>query len=348
MTRAQSFDDALDSALDALRAGERLPDVLVTHAAHAEGLRPLLYAALAARGDAIANPAPAPHRLFENFSVVRDAMRRSPRLVRTTSAPPPPAWWQRRLTFASLSLPVGGVALLAFAGIGGAAAAFGGEDAISAISHVPSQVQHAILGEEESQDSELVDATETAAPSKISSSGNGPVAEPTLNRPTDFTAEGTIGEISGNSFDLLTPGGDVRVTIDGKTFVVGVLATGATATVDGVLTATKNLHAESVLVTADPIAPVEPSDAEQTPPRPTTHLPKPDETPEPPPSHTPDPEKTTGRPATKTPDPESTNGPPANHMPPGQGLRSGNPPGPPENANDNAGAGANNGNVSND
>ena len=121
MTEYRSFDDALDAAIDAIREGQPLAAVLAQHPRHAAAMRPLLEAA--ARLEAAAPLlAPASPRLAEKFTVVQAALRDARRDA-SADEREAPRWWQRRLTFASMSLPAFAAGAIALAGAGGAAAA---------------------------------------------------------------------------------------------------------------------------------------------------------------------------------------------------------------------------------
>ena len=128
MNDLETFDDALNGAIDALARGQRIRDVLALHPRHAEALHPLLESAMAMQTDSVTSHVPVPSRLGDHYVIVRAAVERAqiaerafmPAARAAASGAP---WWKRRLTFASLTLPLGAVALIAFAGAGSAAAA---------------------------------------------------------------------------------------------------------------------------------------------------------------------------------------------------------------------------------
>ncbi len=106
--RRESFDDALDAAIDALRSGRPLATILEEHAAHAHHLQPLLELSTRVHSDVRSAVPP----LAANFSIVRAAIRREKRgrasATRNETGTKTP-WWARRAVFASLSLPVGAI-----------------------------------------------------------------------------------------------------------------------------------------------------------------------------------------------------------------------------------------------
>ena len=139
--RYASFDDALDAAIDAMRDGQPLSVILASHPAHAANLLPLLEIALSADAAAGAAGVPPSSRLIENYSVVRAAVRRA-RMALPAEQPASLArpWWQRRLAFASLSLPAGAVAAIVITGASGAAAA----TVAAARTDIPARVAEAV------------------------------------------------------------------------------------------------------------------------------------------------------------------------------------------------------------
>ena len=73
-TPHESFDDALDAAIDAIRHGQSLDVVLAAHSLHAYQLRPLLDTAITAGGPA-AVAVDTCARIASNFGVVRGPCR---------------------------------------------------------------------------------------------------------------------------------------------------------------------------------------------------------------------------------------------------------------------------------
>jgi hypothetical protein len=297
MRAGDPFDEVLDSAIDAVIAGEPVEAVLARFPAHSAALRPELETAARALHDAGARRLPRSQALADNYTIVRAAVERAQLVERgapAEHAPGPRApWWQRRLTFASLTLPAGAFALLALASVSGAAAA-----SIAATPGLRSAVVNFVasphvpgLGPSD-RDDDGVHAPSGADNGAAPSGGTG--ASGTRgdeNRPTLVTLSGTIADLHGNVFTLKTADSDVKVNIDAGTKVQGDLADGATVTVTGDLTAEKNLHADSVEVNVT-AAPVNP-DATSTP---------------------------RGNGGEKTPGPPSdkTTGPEPDHTPPGQ------------------------------
>jgi hypothetical protein len=333
MSGRESFDDALDAAIDAIRRGEHIDDVLARYPHHAGALRPLLQSApFGTPGRGLAR-APMSPRLADNFTIVQAAVQRartaeSP-LSRSTEQPHVP-WQRRRLSYASLSLPAGVIALIAFAGISGAAAASVAVTNSDIPSRVAGFVAHPLAGVSSGDDHGGGSAvTPAGIPKNTPDAGSTPGGEsvvPTApGSPAQGTARmtvsGTISNVHGNVFTLTTADGDYKVNIDSATAVSGAIADGVTATVTGAVTGQKNLHAERVSVSdaagtpaAAPARADSPTASPANDPTPGEPTPSPsnDHTPGPPADHTP------GPPAGHTP------GPPADHTPPGQGGANGN------------------------
>jgi hypothetical protein len=273
MSAQQSFDEALDAAIDAVVAGEPIEVVLARFASQSAALRPVLETAVRATQDASARTLPMSPALADNYTIVRAAVERAQLAERPDAAEDAVGrrapWWQRRLTFASLTLPAGAFALLALAGVSGAAAA-----SIAATPDLRSAVVDFVASPHVPDLSSSDDGGggHDGASSPRGVAGEtvpaaGAVASPTRasdNRPTHVTLTGTIADLHGNVFTLKMADGETKVNIDGGTQVTGVLADGAAASVTGDLTAEKNLHADSVAVTAPPANPANP-DATPTP-----------------------------------------------------------------------------------
>lgn len=334
MNRRESFDEALDRAIDALRRGEGLDRVLARHPRHADALRPLLETAQQALAGRPAVAAAMSPRLAENFSIVRAAVQRAqmaaqPVPMRPEAAPRTP-WWQRRLAFASLSLPAGAAALLLLAGATGAAASValtGNTDLPAGIVNLIKEPQRLVGGGGGNQGGGTpsagrgADGQATAGAGSAATAAADASATPgSTNAPTNVTLDGTISDVRGNVFTLTTGDGAYKVNIDATTTVTGTIADGAQATVVGDVTAEKNLHATTVTVggTSGP----QPSTGAGT----GTPGPQSDRTPGPPA------DKTAGPPVTLTPGPppgrtppgQGDGGPPVDHTPPGQSGGAGN------------------------
>jgi hypothetical protein len=312
MTQRESFDEIADAAIEMTLRGVPAARVLELHPRYAEALQPLLSAAEAVRSSPAA-PAPS-ERLADNFAGVRAALRRArPQQPQVA----PRGWWQRRLSFASMSLPAGLAAGLLLVGVAAAAAG-----TVSQTSGLPSGITHAItFGQNGGSDAPsaparssgtpevrsgadgeasrtiaagarsaltatpsgtvVMQAEETAAAGAASPGAGGaaPGVAPTSTPGATTTASGTIHGVHGNSFTLTGADGEWKVNIDAKTVVNGTIAEGATATVTGDVTAGKNLHAATVDV-------VEP-EGPQTPTVTITPSAGNGHTPGPPPDHTP-------------------------------------------------------------
>jgi hypothetical protein len=279
MSGHESFDQAFDAAVDALRAGAHMPDVLAAHPDHRAELLPLL--AVAAQVDAAAGvPAPSA-RLAQNFRMVRAAV-----VEAQESGRRPAPWWRRPVTFASLSLPAGVLALVA---IGAAGAAAGGAVAVSQTG-VPAAVEHIVTFGAVGGGSSTAHQDAATAPAGVPGAGNGSgsggpgnAGAPTEghannggrsaasgtpenpNAPASVIVSGTIEDAHGGVFTLRTADGDWHVNVDGKTTVTGTIVNGASATITGTSTAAKELHATAVDVAAAPATPLPAAAATETP-----------------------------------------------------------------------------------
>src|SRR5262245_32417434 len=134
MTDRRSFDDMLDSALEAMRGGQSIDGVLSASPEYAEVLRPLLETASTLNPSGVYLPPTA--RLQANFAVVQGALASTPAPQAASDGPEP--WWGRRWKFATLSIPVGVLAFAAL-GAGGAAAA-----TVAATTDLPEQVAETV------------------------------------------------------------------------------------------------------------------------------------------------------------------------------------------------------------
>jgi len=334
MNRRESFDEALDRAIDALRRGEGLDYVLAQHQRHANAMRPLLETAQQAlAGRPLAAAAMSP-RLADNFSIVRAAVQRAQMAAQPVPMrrePARPAWWQRRLAFASLSLPAGAAVLVLLVGATGAAASValtGNANVPAGIVELIKEPQRLIGGSSGGQGAATPGAgrgangqATSAAGAAATAAGDASATPGSTNAPTDVTLDGTISDVRGNVFTLTTSDGAYKVNIDATTTVTGTIADGAQATVAGDMTAEKNVHATTVTVGgASPGTPgVSPG-------------PQSDRTPGPPA------DKTPGPPQDRTPPGQGGGGPP--DTPPGQSGGTGNGGG---GGNGNAGGNGNNG-----
>jgi hypothetical protein len=337
----ESFDDALDAAIDALRNGQPLDAVLVAHPAHAAQLRPLLDVAVEADAAGARVPAPSA-RLASNFAAVRAAIRRA-RAERPAmrELPPPRRWWQRRMAVASLSLPASAMLAVVAVGVSGAAAA-----AVVARPDLPARIAGAVPS---GWAGDLVpgpDDSPGVAPQR-----SNPPAQTTLATDTTATAHamatitvsGVVSDVRDRTFMLGTAEAAWSVHVDDATHVTGKLERGARATVSGSVAADGAVDARDIRITipdatstvtdgkavsdsppGDVATPVgqTPGPLADQPPGPPT-----DQTPGPPAGHTPGPPAghTPGPPAGHTPGPPSghTPGPPASHTPPGHGNAGG-------------------------
>lgn len=253
MNRRETFDDALDAAIDEIRGGTPLSDVLAAHGRHASELQPLLETSQSLRTfDGGVHR--LPEGLADNFSIVRAALERE-RMVQSAapaSAPPRPPWWQRRWAVASLSLPGVTVAALAFAGAGGAAAATVavansdlGAKVVAAVTPdwaqnvVPSVLQ---IGGNDDGDTGTDAANVNTPVSSFDDGGQG--ALPAI------TVAGVIGNPQGNTFTLTAPGAEWKVQVDAGTEITGGIVEGANATVTGAQTGEQVLHGTQITTDA--------------------------------------------------------------------------------------------------
>jgi hypothetical protein len=296
------LDNALDLAIDALQHGRPLDAVLYDQREQQTALRPLIEVA-----DALNSPPrlPLARALPHNYAIVRAAVERAQLAAESMSSPAPAKrWWQRRLTFASASIPVGAAVLLLTAGAAGATASVATTDVGQRMADavMPSWLEDHVPGigadDPPGRGDRPAPSVNPASPG-----GDTPGAD---NRPTLVTLEGSISDVNGNTFTLSNPDGDWLVQVDSGTDISGEILEGATASVTGDLTAQKNLHATSVTATGG---------------IPATEHPGSDGTRGP--DGTPPPQGTPG--GDLTPGPEKTPGPPESAGPPMDGAT----PGPP-------------------
>jgi len=246
MTAQHSFDDALDRALEALGSGVSREQVMAT-TRHAEpAMRELIDTAAMITPP----PVPAPARLAEHYTIVRAAVERA-QIAQREMMPREAqqvAWWKRRLGIASVSVPAGVALAFALAGAAGAAGgvALTGAGQEIAQSVRPGWVNDIVGGgahDDETPDGvPRRDDENPAAPG----SGDTPGSE---HRPQAITLGGTVTNVRGNVFTLVSGDGEWLVQIDANTTVNGEILEGGTATVEGDITAERNLHATSLTVT---------------------------------------------------------------------------------------------------
>ncbi|MDP9237380.1 MAG: hypothetical protein M3P30_08295 [Chloroflexota bacterium] len=253
MTPRETFDDALDSAIDALVSGEPIEEVLARHPQRAAMLEPLIDTADLAAHDSSSATLPRPIALVHNYAIVRAAVERAQMVPRSVPMPErerATSWFGRRMGFASLTVPFGAMVALALASISGAAAgsiAVGGDGFASTVaSYVSPYIP--LIGSEESTKSHAANPTgEVHTPSAsgvaVPAAGSTQASD---NHPLLVTVTGTVSGSNGNAFVLTNGEGDTHVNIDALTKVTGIIADGATATVSGDITAEKNLHAAAV------------------------------------------------------------------------------------------------------
>jgi hypothetical protein len=239
------IDDALDAAIDALQRGRPLDAALYDQRPHGSALLPLLETAEAVRS---APPPPLPRELPHNFAMVRAAVERA-RMAQPDSEQigetSPRHWWSRKLTFASLSVPVGAAALILTAGAAGATASVLTTDLGATVADVvlPAQLADGLPGK--SGDAPGHNKAPGGPPSANpgSSGGEAPGSD---NQPTALEVSGTISDVNGGNFTLTNGDGVWHVQTDVATEISGEILEGGTANVEGVVRAEKNLHATDV------------------------------------------------------------------------------------------------------
>jgi hypothetical protein len=165
-------------------------------------------------------------------------------------APARGGWMQRRVAFASLSLPVAAVAGLAIMGAGGAAAAtvaITQPDVISraADAVTPDWVQERLpaLPQHNGDDGAQTPA-DGDAPGVAGANGS-PSAADTPSNGGVIDATGVVSDSHGETFTLTSGDTIWRVVHDQDTAITGDILDGATATVHG-RTAGTTLHADSI------------------------------------------------------------------------------------------------------
>jgi uncharacterized membrane protein YgcG len=269
------FDDTLDAAIEALHRGDDLEAVLARVPADRADLRSLIETAAAA-GAGSPPAVPAPTRLDANYARLRSAVLEARAAEYEASRDAAPSWWRRPVTFASLSLPAGVVAVVLFAGGGAAAATIATQtdvparvvDAVVPRALVPDWAARYIPGatsDDGTPSAGTAQGDPTAAPAVPGDAtaappawaGNPPGIPPYAPGPPEVTTlNGTIENMRGNTFELRVAGDVYRVTTTALTSVEGDLADGATATVTGDLFAGRNVNAMSIVASgAAPAAP---------------------------------------------------------------------------------------------
>jgi hypothetical protein len=233
---ALAFDDALDAAIEALQRGRPLEAVVADFGRGGAMLRPLLETADAAR-QSIARP-PLSRSLEHNYAIVKAAVERAQMAAAAQpreTTPRQPSFLRRRVTIASLSLPVGALALALTAGAAGATASLVATDHGGVLGEivrpvVPDSMLPAALHDDDHRG---------AAPAASSDAQD-------ANGPTEVVLDGTVSGVNGSTFTLTDGDTEYHVQIDANTTVDGEILEGGTAEVTGDLTADKNLHADSV------------------------------------------------------------------------------------------------------
>jgi hypothetical protein len=243
---ALPFDDALDAAVDALQRGRPLDAVVSDFGRSGPVLRPLLETASNIR--ASAPRVPLSRALQHNYAIVRAALERAQMASAAQPHEPSPAptpFWKRRLTFASLSLPVGALVLALTLGAAGATASLVVTDNGGVLGDlVAPVVPDAIVQDHDNKQGAAPAASEGSSSNEAPGSpGGAPGAE---NGRQVVTVDGAVSDVHGNTFTLTDGDRQYHVQVDAKTAVDGEILEGATAEVSGDLTAEKNLHATSV------------------------------------------------------------------------------------------------------
>jgi hypothetical protein len=226
-----SFDTALDRAIDAVRRGRPLDDVLAELPGHAAAMQPLLEVAAVVRD---ARPAPPrSDRLIHDYDVLRAAVERARMAAeRPTPLPVPAAapairspWWRTRLAyFLFLFTLAGGSATVvgATTGLHDRFADLVAPGSGGSISH-----QAPVAPQEGAA---FASAAATAAAEESPS----------------VSVAGAVSDMRGNTFTL-TNGADVwHVVLRADATVTGQLADGAGAIVSGASTGRDTILASEV------------------------------------------------------------------------------------------------------
>ena len=286
MTQRDSFDDMLDAAIEALRSGASREQAIAVAGGSAATMGGLLDTA-----QALSSPPhiPAPVRLVDHYDIVRAAVERS-QIARSQMIPSDHVaktpWWSRRFHVASLAVPAGLVAALALFGFaaaaGGIATTSVGHDIAGSVrpGWVEDLVETGSNGNNEGRPGEPGNpAGQDGNASGGQGNGGAPIAPGSDNGPQVVVLNGTVAEIVGGNFTLTTGEGEFHIQIDVNTIINGEVLEGATATVEGELTAEKNLHATSLTASGGslPEDPARPDNTEKPddagPPEPPANVP---------------------------------------------------------------------------
>ena len=250
MTQRDSFDDILDAAIDALRSGASRDHALAAAGASAATMGGLLDTARL-----LSSPprVPGPMRLADHYDIVRAAVERA-QLTRSQMLPSDDVaktpWWSRRFRVASLGVPAGIVAALALFGFaaaaGGIATTGVGQDIAGSVR--PGWVSD--LVETGNDDGERRGDPPGLGPDGENggNGGNGgaPLSPGADNGPQSVVLSGTVSDVVGGNFTLTAADGEFHVQTDANTVINGAVLEGASATIEGELTADRNLHAKSL------------------------------------------------------------------------------------------------------
>lgn len=250
MTGEARLEQALDQAIDALRAGADIDGALRGARGQEQLLRPLVEVADRLRDEAL--PPPYPARLDDHWTIVRAAIERAEMGRQARREDEPAGGWRLRLPLGSMPARVtAALALVAAAGITGAAASALTTDAGAQLAEVvtPGWIEWAVPGVDEVPDARPAQMPPPAtdqAPS-ADAPGNAGEAPGSVNQPTVAEVSGVVRDANGGTFVLVAAYGDWLVQMDANTQVTGTLADGAAAEVSGFVTAERSMHATSAV-----------------------------------------------------------------------------------------------------